>query len=150
MADTSNRVAGTLVAEADLPQSKARMIFDRGTYMTSVVHKRVEDILDYFIDLARWLEPDETIIACEAYTGPTAPEILVVQRLQYAPTGVVLWLKDGGDNVRYSVFCRVITNQGKRKLFEFSMLTNGDPDNNALLTEDGRRILTEDGERVEI
>lgn len=150
MADTSDRIAGTLIAEAEFPLSKLRLIFDRGAHMMSLVHKRAEDTLDYFIDLARWLEPDESIVACEAYTGPTEPQALMVDRLQYAGTGVVIWLRSGGNGVRYSVFCRVITSRGKDKLFEFAMTTNGDPNALTVLTDSGDGLLTEDGEMLEV
>jgi aryl-phospho-beta-D-glucosidase BglC (GH1 family) len=125
MPDTSERVTGTLIAETALPLTKMRRVFDRGSSMMSLVHKRAEDTLDYFIDLLRWLEPDESIVSCEAYTGPTEPQELVIDRLNYAGTGVVLWIKGGGDGARYTVFCKVVTSRGKVKLFRFVMVTRG-------------------------
>lgn len=123
MPATSDLIVGTTIADAALPLSKARRVSDKGAHMQDLLHKRSEDTLDYFIDLMKWLEPDENITGCTAYTTTEQDSILVVDRLHFAPTGVVVWIKGGGNESRYTVYCTVQTSLGKVKLFTFVMLT---------------------------
>lgn len=125
MPATSSLVTGSSIAEAALPLSKARRIFDMGAHLMSLLHKRSEDTLDYFLDLLDWLEPGESVIACDAFTSTEQTGVLMVDRLRFADTGVVVWLKGGGNGSRYTVYVTVRTSLSKVKLFAFVVLTRG-------------------------
>ena len=115
--------------------------------MMDLLHKRAEDTLDYFIDLLRWLDSDEVLTACQAYSDPAT---LVVAQAQFAPTGVVLWLKGGGDGVRQTVFCRVWTSRENVKLFRFIVLTRGVALEPFLMdTNQGEALVTDDNDTIE-
>lgn len=125
------------MAEAVLPLTKLRRVFDKGAHMMDLHHKRGEDELDYFIDLARWLEPDEAIISARAWVGDLLatltgsvtivpdPYQLTAFRADFAPTGVVVWLRGGNDGRRYVVSCLIQTDLGKIKLIRFAIITRG-------------------------
>lgn len=116
-------VTATPIPEAELPYRKARRVFDYGAHMMQLVHKRAEDNLDYYIDMTRFLEPGDTIVGARASTGN--PFDLFVTRLEYADTGIVVWLGGGGDNVRYLVEVIATTAGNRRKRYAFQMITRG-------------------------
>lgn len=116
-------VVGTRIPESALPILKHRRVIDMGAHMMQMVHKRAEDNLDYFFDLARWLEPGEIISGARA---SVSPDTLVVTKLNYADTGVVVWIAAGADGARYTVNVTITTSLGKTKLLRFVMLTRGD------------------------
>lgn len=120
----SDPVIGTPIQENAFPVNRQRRVSDRGTHMLETHQKRSEDTLDWSIDLLRWLEPDESVSSAQAMVSPAD---LVVQRVQFAPTGVVMWLTGGFDAVAHEVRCLVGTNQGRVKLFRFRMVTRGVP-----------------------
>lgn len=120
----SEPVDGTPIPEAAFPLNRQRRVTDRGTHMLETHQKRGEDTLDWSIDLVKWLEPDEVVTAAQAVVGPVD---LVVQRLYYAPTGVVVWLTGGEDATAHEVRCLITTSQGRIKLFRFRVITRGVP-----------------------
>lgn len=122
ISDPGPVVTGSPIGEALLPVGKQRRLFDKGPHMAQMIHKRGEDTLDWFIDLLRWLEPNESITSCTAQrqTGD-----LTIQRLQFAPTGALVWLTGGTDGVRHSVNVLVTTSRASVKLIRFSVLTRG-------------------------
>lgn len=117
-------VIGTAVPASDLPRRKYRRIFDMGASLTVGTQKRTDENLDYFIDMRRFLEPGDTIVGCRATTS--APYDLFITRLEYAPTGVVVWLGGGHDAGRYLVEVAATTEDGRQKVFNFQLITRGD------------------------
>lgn len=121
---TSERiiVEGIWIPEDQLPVGRARRIADMGPHMMQAHHKRASDLLDYFLDLQRWLEPSEMIVGAVAEATPTS---MIVSALQFADTGVVVWLAGGGDGARQTVELRITTSLGKIRTFRFVVLTRG-------------------------
>lgn len=113
---------GTAIPDASLPLNRARRLVDKGAQMMDRVVKRSEDTLDYFLDLTSWLEPGESIVASSASTDS---EDLLIPRVNFAPSGVVVWVSAGADDARYLVQVLVTTNLGKFKLTPFAFVTNG-------------------------
>jgi hypothetical protein len=113
-------VIGSEIAPDHFPVRKERRLFDRGPHLASLIHKRGEDVLDWAIDLTRWLEPGETVTGARA---ACLPRDLKVVQVEFAPTGLVLWLADGNDGVRHEVQAYVTTSRGKRKLVRFYVIT---------------------------
>lgn len=118
-----NIVIGTAIPDAQLPYSKERRIFDRGATMVQGQYKRSEDTLDYYIDLSKFLEPRETINSARAGSNTAS---MSVERVEFAPTGVVVWISGGKDLERNTVVAWVTTSLGKVKIFRFIIKTVGD------------------------
>lgn len=121
---SSEDVTGTPVTDASLPARNMRAFPYSGSDFLSRFEKRCEDRLDYVVDLSRWLEPDETIVAA---TGNTTPAELVMDSLNYSPVRLLVWLSAGDDDARYEVDVRVSTSRGKVALVRFVVGTNDDP-----------------------
>jgi len=113
---------GTAIPDASLPLNHARRLLDKGPQMMDRVVKRSEDTLDYFLDLNKWLEPGENIVAAWA---STSDEALVIPRVNFAPSGVVVWVSAGADTVQYLVQVLITTSLGKFKLTPVQFVTNG-------------------------
>ena len=113
---------GTAIPDAALPLNRARRLLDKGPQMTDRLVKRAEDTLDYFLDLNSWLEPGESLTGAWA---STSDETLDIPRVNFAPSGVVVWVSSGADNVQYLVQVLVTTSLGKFKLTPFQFVTNG-------------------------
>lgn len=116
-------VIGTSITDAELPVGKQRRVFDRGPTLIQAVSKRSEDVLPYFIPMQRFLEPSDTVIGASAQSSD---ELLVVQKVNYAPHGVVVWLLGGEDSGQFEVRTQVQTAGGINKLFRLQVLTQGD------------------------
>lgn len=115
---------GKSISEKTVPVLRQRRLFDQGPHMAELIRKRSEDTLDYTLDLWRWLEPGEEITQCRAWA---TPQDLLIPRLEFSATAVVLWVAGGDNNVRHEVKLRVITSLGKTKQFRFIYVTNGVP-----------------------
>lgn len=113
---------GVAIPQDAVPVRTHRRVHDRGAHMMEMLHKRTEDTLDYCVDLTRWLEPGETVTGARAYA---LPQDLKIPRLQYAPRAVVVWLSEGCDGGRHTVFCQFTTSLGKVKLIRFVVITRG-------------------------
>lgn len=113
---------GTHITEKVVPVTKFRRLFDQGPHMAELIRKRSEDTLDYTLELWKWLEPGEKITRCRAWSQPND---LIIPRLEFSDTAVVLWAAGGNNNVRHEVRLRVSTSLGKTKLFRFMFITNG-------------------------
>lgn len=113
---------GTHITEKVVPVTKFRRLFDQGPHMAELIRKRSEDTLDYMLELWKWLEPGEKILQCRAWSQP---QDLLIPRLEFSDTAVVLWTAGGDNNVRHEVKLRVSTSLGKTKLFRFFFITNG-------------------------
>lgn len=113
---------GKKISEKAVPVVKLRRLFDQGPHMAELIRKRSEDTLDYTLELWKWLEPQEAIQQCRAWVQP---QDMLIPRLEFSDTAVVLWVAGGDNNVRHEVKLRVSTSLGKTKLFRFMFTTNG-------------------------
>lgn len=113
---------GKRIAEKAVPVLKFRRLFDQGPHMASVIRKRSEDTLDYTLELWKWLEPRETIVKARASVSPSD---MLISRLEFSDTAVVLWAAGGNNNVRHEVSLSVVTSLGKTKVFRFFFITSG-------------------------
>jgi len=136
---------GEPITEADLPVRKHRRVRSTGPYQFDVEHKNAEDHLDYFIDLKRWLEPDESVSAADAYAEPAN---LYVSKVRYADTGVMIWLAGGLDRGQHWVHVRFETTDGKRKIVSFMLITYGVSDFYEMFAEAGD-VYVGDGDSSE-
>lgn len=103
-----------------MPVDAERRFYDRGTRQRLTKHS--EDVLDYYVDLTAWMEPDEVVSACRAWC---APDDLIISYLEYSDDALLVWLAAGGDCKRHTVTCQVTTSAGRQKLCEFVISTHG-------------------------
>lgn len=137
-------VIGVAIDASALPAFSDRRVQDRGHLMQSVLRKRSEDLLDYFVDLSQWLQPGEIVSSARAWAIPDycipedegRPAILppragdlIITNVHFADTGALVWCANGIDLGMYRVFCRITTSQGRTKLFRFKLATRGVPGN---------------------
>lgn len=119
---TISKRPGRPITPDALPLSKYRHVFDIGNAIMQREYKPAEVTLDYLINMMSWLEPDENVVSCEAWTMGGS---LVVTRLEYAPYAMVVWVAAGSDGVRQTVFITFTTSKGRTKLFTFAVVTEG-------------------------
>lgn len=120
---TISKVYARPILSGELPLSNDRIIpFTDSCCALPFESKRAEEVLDYTVDMMRWLEPNEHIIGAAGWCDPNS---LLVTRLEYASTGVVAWLAGGGDDVRQTVNVEVSTSLGRIKLVQFVVHTKG-------------------------
>ena len=121
---TISKQYGSPIPDSALPLDYDRRIVMDSTGCCSIAffEKHSKEVLDYFVDAMKWLEPRELIIGASAWCEP---ETLVATRVEYASTGVVVWLAGGGDNERQTVNVQVSTSLGKIKLVQFVVQTIG-------------------------
>lgn len=137
---TFSKRYATLIDDNQLPLDYDRRILvdSTGCCSLSYLTKRSEELLDYFVDMMKWLEPNEVIIGAAAWCEP---ESLINTRLEYASTGVVAWLAGGADNVRHTVNVQISTSLGKIKLVQFVLQTYGVADDLAIITVEGEAVV---------
>ena len=121
---TISKHYGSPIPDSALPLDYDRRIVMDSTGCCSIAffEKHSKEVLDYFVDAMKWLEPRELIIGASAWCEP---ETLVATRIEYASTGVIIWLAGGGDNERQTVNVQVSTSLGKIKLVQFVVQTIG-------------------------
>lgn len=131
----SAAVIGIPLSGAAYPRSSERKIFDKGPHIAARLHKRGGDVLDYAIDLCRFLRPGETVTAATAWTSPvTAPE-MAVTRVEFASSIVVVWLAGGRNGTSYQVNVFVETSEGRDKSYRFFITVRGDAAIHSLLAD---------------
>lgn len=137
---TISKRYATPIPDSQLPLDNDRRIIVDSTGCCSLSYetKRSEDLLDYFIDLMKWLEPNEVIIGAAAWANPTT---LIPTRIEYASTGVVAWLASGADDVRHTVNIEISTSLGKVKLIQFILKTVGQATELVMVTGEGDEVV---------
>lgn len=103
-----------------------RRIYDKGPHMAVRVHKRGRDLLDYGIDLRRFLQPGETVTAATAWLGPITSPALAIHKVEFSPFAVLVWLEGGKDGESYHVSLVVETSEAREKLFSWRVSVRGD------------------------
>lgn len=137
---TSSKRYGVRIEDSQLPRDYDRRILvnSNGCCTVPYLSKRSEEVLDYFIDMMKWLEPNEEVIGAAVWTHPNS---LIATRVEYGSTGVVAWLGGGADNVRQAVYVQISTSLGKIKLVEFILHTCGNADTLAIITAVGDTVI---------
>ncbi len=136
---TISKQYGSPIPDSALPLDYDRRIVMDSTGCCSIAffEKHSKEVLDYFIDAMKWLEPRELIIGASAWCEP---DTLVATRVEYASTGAVVWLAGGGDNERQTVNVQVSTSLGKIKIVRFVIETQGTADMFALITAEDNEV----------
>ena len=136
---TISKQYGSPIPDSALPLDYDRRIVMDSTSCCSIAffEKHSKEVLDYFIDAMKWLEPRELIIGASAWCEP---DTLVATRVEYASTGAVVWLAGGGDNERQTVSVQVSTSLGKIKIVRFVIETQGTADMFALITAEDDEV----------
>lgn len=139
----SSKRYGVRIEDSQLPRDYDRRILvnSNGCCTVPYLSKRAEEVLDYFIDMMKWLEPNEEVIGIAAWTRP---DTLVTTRVEYASTGAVIWLAGGGDDVRQTVYAQISTSLGKIKLVEFILHTCGIAGALTIITGEGGTVYVGD------
>lgn len=106
--------------------SGERRIFDKGPHIAARLHKRGRDLLDYGIDLRRFLREGETVTAATAWLGPVTTPVMSINRLEFGPSAVMVWLDGGKDGQSYQVSTLIQTSEDREKLFRFFVTVRGD------------------------
>lgn len=121
---TISKRYATEIPDSQLPYDDDRRIRYDGTGCCSVqlFSKTANELLDYYVDMMRWLEPNEQIIGAAAWCEPNS---LLITRLEYASSGVVAWLYGGGDKIRQTVKIQIFTSTGRIKEVDFIVQTTG-------------------------
>lgn len=142
---TISKRYATPIPDNQLPLDNDRRIIVDSTGCCSIAYfdKRSEELLDYFIDMMKWLEPNEVIIGAAAWCEPGT---LFNTRLEYASTGVVAWLAGGADGVRHTVNVQISTSLGKIKLVQFVLQTYGVATDLAIVNAEGDTVIVADND----
>lgn len=136
---TSSKRYGVKIEDNQLPCDYDRRILVHSNGCCSIPYesKQAGDLLDYFIDMMKWLEPNETVTGAAAWTQP---DTLIATRVEYASTGVVVWLTGGRDNRRQNVYVQILTSRGRVKIVEFILHTCGIAGALAIITGEGDEV----------
>lgn len=119
-------VVAVPAADDGWPRTPDRIIYDKGPSLASKLIKRSEDLLDYCLDLRRFLEPGETIIGATSSLRPVTIPVLAMPLVEYGPHTVIVWLDGGSHGQSYQITVNVRTSGGRHKLFRFFIATRGD------------------------
>lgn len=135
---TISKRYGRQITDNELPLDNDRRIIVNGGGCCSIAveHKRSEELLDYYIEMMKWLEPREIITGVAAWAAPD----LFVTRVEYATTGLVVWIAGGSDCKRQEVNVEVSTSLGKIKLVSFVIETQGTADTLALIAAEDDEV----------
>jgi len=81
--------------------------------------KQPADVLDYTINLTKWLVTGDTVTSSSAAVSPSGLTISVTNGTTTAPK---VWASGGADGTEYQVTLTVVTNGGRTKEFEFKLV----------------------------
>lgn len=91
--------------------------------MIEYILKNPRDTRDYVIKMERWLGAKERIAFASASVKPAS---LVIERVKFTQTAVVLRLAGGGTSARHTVSIEITTTVGQLKVVQFGIYTRGD------------------------
>lgn len=86
--------------------------------------KAEPETLDYWIDLTRWMEPDESITAAVAWADNAA---LQIPQVRFDDAWLVLWLAGGGFEARSSIEVMITTSRGRDVSCRLVLVSHGQP-----------------------
>jgi len=84
----------------------------------NIFSQQPADILDYGVDLTKWLVTGDTVISSTVSVSPSGLDAVVTQGTTSQPKA---WISGGVDDTEYQVTLTVITNGGRKKEFEFKI-----------------------------
>ena len=119
---TISDVYGLPVDPALLPLRSDRTIVYREGCSIPYEFKRSEDLLDYVVDMMKWLEAGEDIVSVLCWTDSDS---LRITRIQFSATAVLAYVIGGEDDARQTVSLSITTSLGKVKLVQFAVHTKG-------------------------
>lgn len=119
---TISDVHGLPVDPALLPLRSDRTIVYREGCSIPYEFKRSEDLLDYVVDMMKWLEAGEDIVSV---LGWTDSDSLRITSIQFSATAVLAYVIGGEDDARQTVSLSIATSLGKVKLVQFAVHTKG-------------------------
>ena len=119
---TISDVHGLPVDPALLPLRSDRTIVYREGCNIPYEFKRSEDLLDYVVDMMKWLEAGEDIVSV---LGWTDSDSLRITSIQFSATAVLAYVIGGEDDARQTVSLSIATSFGKVKLVQFAVHTKG-------------------------
>lgn len=97
-------------ASLDAPLRPWRRVQFVGQDMAASFTKAEPETLDYWLDMSRWLEVDETITAASVWSGNAQ---LIIPSVQFDGAWLVIWLAAGGYNARSLVQAQITTSRGR-------------------------------------
>lgn len=77
------------------------------------------DILDYGVDLTKWLPAGDSVVSSVAKSSPSGLNTVVTNGATSVPK---VWASGGVNDTEYKVTLTVITNGGRTKEFEFKIV----------------------------
>ena len=83
-----------------------------------IFSQQPSDVLDYSINLTKWLVEGDNVVSSTAYSSPAGLNIVVTQENTNTPK---VWISGGVDGVEYKVSATVVTNGGRTKEFDFKI-----------------------------
>ena len=78
--------------------------------------KQPADVLDYGVDLTKWLVTGDTVSSATAAVSPSGLTISVTNGTTSEPK---VWASGGDDGTEYQITLTVVTTGGRTKEFEF-------------------------------
>lgn len=78
--------------------------------------KQENDVLDYTVDLAKWIVAGDTVTSSTASVSPSDLTISVTNSATSSPK---VWVSGGTNGSSYQITLTVDTNVGRTKEFEF-------------------------------
>lgn len=100
-----------------------RIIFTGGNHLDR--HDKAEpETLDYWVDLTRWMDADESITAAVAWADNAA---LAIPKVQFDDAWLVVWLAGGGFEARSNVQVMITTSRGRDVSCRMVLVSHGQP-----------------------
>jgi len=119
-------VAGTSIPETAFPRYTGRRFdWDQPVDIVNEFSKWTAEHLDYSVDLYHVLNAAEFVV--EAFGQTSAPDELIVSRVNFAHKGAVVWLYGGLHGVTYDLILTVGTARQRVITFKGRVTTWGDP-----------------------
>ena len=80
--------------------------------------KQPADVLDYGVNLTKWLVTGDTVTGATATVSPSGLTVAVTGPTTTEPT---VWASSGADGTTYQITLTVVTAGGRTKEFEFQI-----------------------------
>jgi len=81
--------------------------------------KQPADVLDYGVDLTKWLVTGDTVSSSSAAVSPSGLTISVTNGTTSEPK---VWASGGANGTEYQITLTVVTTGGRTKEFEFKLV----------------------------
>jgi len=81
--------------------------------------KQPNDVLDYTVDLTKWMASGDTVSSATAAVSPSGLTISVTNGTTSEPK---VWASGGANGTEYQITLTVVTTGGRTKEFEFKIV----------------------------